>query len=142
MNSCNESPPSTTETQARGGFTREVMASSMGQELNLLIEPAADLDGKFFAFDLDALERVSVNGWHGVFETSDSNGNRLRSCTRSRRLRRLGDRSLLDHSFGTTAFHAGTVVEGVEGDHFVFSDFESWRSTTLRATDATRRTSK
>ena len=58
-----------TETLAReAGFTREVIASSLGDELNLLIAPDVDLDGKFDAFDLDALKIVSVNGWLGVFE--------------------------------------------------------------------------
>lgn len=62
-------PPPTTEAQARdAGFTRAVVASSIGQDLNLLIEPDAALDGKFHAFDLDALEMVSVSGWLGMFE--------------------------------------------------------------------------
>ncbi|ORC51256.1 hypothetical protein B2G74_00325 [Burkholderia sp. A27] len=50
------------------GFTREVAASSSGQELNLLIAPDTDLDSEFAAFDLDALETISVKGWLGVFE--------------------------------------------------------------------------
>ena len=59
----------TTEAQAReAGFTREVIASSSQQDLNLLIAPDTDLDSEFAAFDLDALETVSVKGWLGVFE--------------------------------------------------------------------------
>jgi hypothetical protein len=59
----------TTEAKARdAGFTREVIAASLGQELNLLIAPDTDLDSEFEAFDLDALETVSVKGWLGVFE--------------------------------------------------------------------------
>ncbi|MFM0573030.1 hypothetical protein PQQ88_32700 [Paraburkholderia caledonica] len=59
----------TTVAQARDeGFTREVAASSSGQELNLLIAPDTDLDSEFAAFDLDALETISVKGWLGVFE--------------------------------------------------------------------------
>jgi hypothetical protein len=59
----------TTEAQAReAGFTREVIASSLQQDLNLLIAPDTDLDGEFAAFDLDALELISVKGWIGVFE--------------------------------------------------------------------------
>jgi len=59
----------TTEAQAHeAGFTREVIASSLGQDLNLLIAADADLDSEFAAFDLDALETVSVKGWLAVFE--------------------------------------------------------------------------
>lgn len=59
----------TTEAQARdAGFTREVVASSLGQALNLLIAPDTDLDSEFAAFDLHALETISVKGWLGVFE--------------------------------------------------------------------------
>lgn len=59
----------TTETQAREiGFTREVIASSFENDLNLLIAPGTDLDSEFVAFDLDTLETVSVKGWLGVFE--------------------------------------------------------------------------
>lgn len=59
----------TTETQARAaGFTREVIASSSQQDLNLLVAPDTDFDTEFAAFDLDALETISVNGWLGVFE--------------------------------------------------------------------------
>lgn len=59
----------TTEQQAReAGFTREVVASSLGQELNLLIQPDTDLDSTFKAFDLDALDVITVKGWLGVFE--------------------------------------------------------------------------
>ncbi|PTQ98424.1 hypothetical protein C8K18_1076 [Paraburkholderia sp. GV068] len=69
MNSGDRYAPATTEAQAReAGFTREVVASSLGQDLNLLIPPDVALDGKFQAFDLDALEMVSVTGWLGVFE--------------------------------------------------------------------------
>jgi hypothetical protein len=65
----NKPPPATTEAQARvAGFTREVVASSLGQDLNLLIEPETDLDGRFHAFDLDTLTMVCVSGWLGVFE--------------------------------------------------------------------------
>lgn len=64
-----ESVATMTEAQAReAGFTRQVVASSLGQDLNLLIEQDADLDSTFKAFDLDALEMVSVNGWLGEFE--------------------------------------------------------------------------
>lgn len=62
-------PRMTTEAQARAaGFTREVIASSPAQDLNLLIAPDADIDSEFVAFDLDALEIISVKGWLGVFE--------------------------------------------------------------------------
>lgn len=62
-------PRMTTEAQAReAGFTREVMASSSAQDLNLLVAPDTDLDSEFAAFDLDAQETVSVKGWLGVFE--------------------------------------------------------------------------
>jgi len=39
----------------------------LGQDLNLLIAADADLDSEFAAFDLDALETVSVKGWLAVF---------------------------------------------------------------------------
>lgn len=65
----NTTAPLTTEAQAReAGFTREVIASSSAQDLNLLITPNTDLDSEFTAFDLDALETVAVKGWLGVFE--------------------------------------------------------------------------
>ncbi|ASL48878.1 hypothetical protein bAD24_p00885 (plasmid) [Burkholderia sp. AD24] len=58
-----------TEAQAReAGFTREVTASSSAQDLNLLGAPNTDFDSEFAAFDLDALEAISVKGWLGVFE--------------------------------------------------------------------------
>lgn len=65
---CVISAPVTTKAQAsEAGFTREVIAVSLGQELNLLIKPETDVDTEFEAFDLDALEMVTVSGWLGVF---------------------------------------------------------------------------
>jgi hypothetical protein len=59
----------TTEAQARkAGFTREVIAASLGQDLNVLIKPGTDLDAEFEAFDLDVLEMIKVRGWLGVFD--------------------------------------------------------------------------
>ena len=43
-------------------------ASSSGRELNLLIALDTELDSEFAAFDLDALETISVKGWLGVLE--------------------------------------------------------------------------
>jgi len=58
-----------TEAQAReSGFTREVIAASLGGDLNLLIRPETDLDSEFDAFDLDALETIRLKGWLGIFE--------------------------------------------------------------------------
>lgn len=59
----------TTEAQAReAGFTREVIATSQAQDLNLLIAPDTDLDSEFAAFDLEGQQTVSVKGWLGAFE--------------------------------------------------------------------------
>lgn len=56
------------EPQARtAGLTREVIACSFHQELNLLVSPDSDFDSEFVAFDLDALETIKVKGWLGTF---------------------------------------------------------------------------
>ena len=45
------------------GFTKEVQASSDSMDLFLLIQPDADLDGSFKAWDMDCQEWIMVNGW-------------------------------------------------------------------------------
>ncbi|MFJ2991227.1 hypothetical protein [Pandoraea sp. NPDC087047] len=58
-----------TEAQARAsGFTREIIATSLGSDLHLLIQPHVELDREFEAFDRNAHEVICVNGWLGTFE--------------------------------------------------------------------------
>jgi hypothetical protein len=46
------------------GFTREVEATNdYGLTLFLLIEPDADFDERFKAWDMDEQEFIHVNGW-------------------------------------------------------------------------------
>lgn len=50
------------------GFTRHVIADSDAVTLDLMIRPDTDLDGCFEAWDCDALELISVNGWLFIIE--------------------------------------------------------------------------
>lgn len=45
------------------GFTRPIFASSSAYDLDLLVEPGADFDGTFRAWDVDCQEWLDVNGW-------------------------------------------------------------------------------
>ena len=45
------------------GYTREITAESTEYTLMLLVQPEADLDGTFRAFDCDECEWLKVNGW-------------------------------------------------------------------------------
>lgn len=45
------------------GYTKEIVATSDGGELFLLVKPNQDLDGRFKAWDTDEQEFIFVNGW-------------------------------------------------------------------------------
>jgi hypothetical protein len=45
------------------GFTRHIYAISGEHELDLMVDPNADLDGTFKAWDVEFDEMLSVNGW-------------------------------------------------------------------------------
>jgi len=45
------------------GYTKEILASNGDLDLYLLVQPDADLDDTFKAWDTDAQEWVKVNGW-------------------------------------------------------------------------------
>jgi len=62
-------PPIHTEAEAReAGYTRAVVADSTHHTLELLIEPEADLDDTFLAFDRGANEMLHVHGWNFTIE--------------------------------------------------------------------------
>lgn len=62
-------PPIHTEAEAReAGYTRAVVAESTYHTLELLIEPEADLDDTFLAFDRCANEMLHVHGWNFTIE--------------------------------------------------------------------------
>ncbi|WP_201450355.1 hypothetical protein [Sphingobium yanoikuyae] len=62
-------PPIHTEAEAReAGYTRAVIADSTHHTLELLIEPEADLDDTFLAFDRDANEMLHIHGWNFTIE--------------------------------------------------------------------------
>ncbi|WP_404479081.1 hypothetical protein [Novosphingobium sp. BL-52-GroH] len=62
-------PPIHTEAEAReAGYTRAVIADSTHHTLELLIEPEADLDDTFLAFDRGANEMLHVHGWNFTIE--------------------------------------------------------------------------
>ena len=67
------SPPLiNTEAEAReAGYTRAVVADSAHHTLELLIEPDADLDSIFFAFDRSANEMLHIHGWNFSIEPKD-----------------------------------------------------------------------
>lgn len=54
------------------GFTREVWASCDECEGPYLIKPDTDLDDRFKAWDMDAQEFVTINGWLWSFEDLDN----------------------------------------------------------------------
>ena len=65
-------PPIHTEAEAReAGYTRAVIADSTHHTLELLIEPEADLDDTFLAFDRGANEMLHVHGWNFTIEPDD-----------------------------------------------------------------------
>ena len=46
------------------GYTKEIIATNdHGLELFLLVQPDADLDDRFKAWDTDCQEFICVNGW-------------------------------------------------------------------------------
>lgn len=58
-------PPIHTEAEAReAGYTRAVVADNSHHTLELLIEPGADLDSTFLAFDRSENEMLHVHGWN------------------------------------------------------------------------------
>lgn len=58
-------PPIHTEAEAReAGYTRAVVADSTHHTLELLIEPDADLDFIFLAFDRSENEMLHIHGWN------------------------------------------------------------------------------
>lgn len=62
-------PPIHTEAEAReAGYTRAVVADSTHHTLELLIEPEADLDDTFLAFDRSANEMLHIHGWNFTIE--------------------------------------------------------------------------
>ena len=67
------SPPSIrSEAEAReAGYTRAVVADSAHHTLELLIEPEADLDSIFCAFDRNANEMLHLHGWNFTIEPED-----------------------------------------------------------------------
>lgn len=44
-------------------YTKRIFASGGCYDLELLVKPWSDLDGTFKAWDVDAREYLSVNGW-------------------------------------------------------------------------------
>lgn len=62
--------PSTEQEALSAGYTRSIVASSECFDLELLVQPDANLDGTFKAFDRDSLEMLNVNGW--LFVTQDA----------------------------------------------------------------------
>lgn len=50
------------------GFTVEYIASTEGADYHILVEPHADLDDVFRAYDCDRQEYVRVRGWLYQFE--------------------------------------------------------------------------
>jgi hypothetical protein len=65
-------PPIHTEAEAReAGYTRAVIADSTHHTLELLIEPEADLDDTFLAFDRGTNEMLHVHGWNFTIEPDD-----------------------------------------------------------------------
>lgn len=50
------------------GYTKEVLAEGGCYCLSLLIQPDADLDGTFKAWDMDSQGWIRVNGWNFSFE--------------------------------------------------------------------------
>jgi hypothetical protein len=62
-------PPIHTEAEAReAGYTRAVIADSTHHTLELLIEPEADLDDTFLAFDRGGNEMLHIHGWNFTIE--------------------------------------------------------------------------
>jgi hypothetical protein len=45
------------------GYTREVFASSDQVDLELLVQPGTDFDGRFYAYDTNGEELIVVYGW-------------------------------------------------------------------------------
>ena len=53
------------------GYTKEIIATNdHGLELFLLVQPDADLDDRFKAWDTDCQEFIRVNGW--LFSIEDA----------------------------------------------------------------------
>ncbi len=50
------------------GFVEEIEGEYNGTQLNLLIKPDTDVDGRFKAWDMNMQEFIFVNGWLTVFE--------------------------------------------------------------------------
>ena len=50
-------------TAILAGFTKEILATSDYHELHLFVQPDADLDDRFKAYDSDNCEFIYVNGW-------------------------------------------------------------------------------
>ena len=53
-------------------FTRRVFASADCYDLELMIDPATDLDDSFRAWDVDSGEELRVNGWLFTFEEGEA----------------------------------------------------------------------
>lgn len=56
------------------GYSREVVAENDHCTLYLLVQPDADFDGTFKAWDMDEQEFIHVNGW--LFEVEDGEEDR------------------------------------------------------------------
>lgn len=54
------------------GFTRRLMAYGQMHDLDLMVEPTADLDGTFTAYCVDTGHRLRVNGWMHTFEVDEA----------------------------------------------------------------------
>jgi len=50
------------------GYTKELFASCAGYDLRISVQPDADLDGTFSAWDNDMEEMIRINGWMWTFE--------------------------------------------------------------------------
>ena len=50
------------------GYTREVVATGNTMDLLLLVKPDQEFDGTFKAWDCDAQEFITINGWLFAFE--------------------------------------------------------------------------
>ena len=51
-------------TAILAGFTQEYIAEGGGCEVHIFVQPNADLDGYFRAYDADNCEFITVTGWN------------------------------------------------------------------------------
>jgi hypothetical protein len=58
-------------TAILAGFTKEILASAADMDLHLFVQPSADFDDAFKAYDADECEWIVVNGWLFDIEVID-----------------------------------------------------------------------